>query len=519
MMNKKGAEHAIWIVVVLVIFVAILLWYFLGPGIANRKLFGVIEKAGTSLNESTSGLFDFGKLFGFKKEAGDKEKLCQEKPEECMNKIFADGEYERYVGICNGDRKYKGDFDDAAFEKLKNACDQNKKQQALVKIEQGNEEKKEKLRKEFFALFNDCHIKGAEGVLARLSALGENEKAVSDKKEELEKRKTECVSKIEKLSIENEECKNKEDPVEAIMCDGDTYFNKGDHVGAARAYSKLVSYIKNSDNEKIKAWMRLGQMYESYGRDLKKVAYNLYEDLATKYSKSRPDAYGLVLQRLKNIYEKDKEFYLRNVEFSALGYRTELHGGIDIHLDTDDFDWTSLPIKGQSEIVDSRAGFVEIKSEIGSTQFITFSPSEDARVFGINSKVFGKGSNDKPPKSVDQFNCIEEEEYFITRSWGKNKGANAKGVEIGVLIRDAAGNALCEDGIVTDGEEFSRLSGKMFKICDEVFPNANVVWEGSSNNCNRRGDNDIINVRLIIGGAGLVKSDEQYLYNTVFGGF
>ena len=129
-MDKKG-EGVPWYLLAFILMVIVLLVVWLGSSPKFRSLFGITETQIRNLNETGSSLFDFKRVFGIKTDKIEESKVFDAK--EHMNNLLArntKASLEEFLGICNGEEKYKGKFDAAVFEKLKSYCSEEKKMHA-----------------------------------------------------------------------------------------------------------------------------------------------------------------------------------------------------------------------------------------------------------------------------------------------------------------------------------------------------------------------------------------------------
>ena len=529
-MDKKG-EGVPWYLLAFILMVIVLLVVWLGSSPKFRSLFGITETQIRNLNETGSSLFDFKRVFGIKED----DKIEDTKvfdAESYMNNLLdtnTKASLEEFLGICNDEEKYKNKFDASTYESLKKLCTSEKVSMAMRKLDTLKGQERTNLRNEFLDLLDDCSVNGAGAVLNKLIELGEPQSSVDAKKADLEKKKKECEDIKSRLQIENAECKEKEDPIEALRCDGNVYFQSGDHVGAARAYSKLVTQIKSSDNAKLEAWLLLGNAYEAYGGEAKIKAYKLYEDLSVRYYESRPASYAQLLNKLKDIFQNDKDSYIKNAGFSKILYTTKLHGGIvktGFRLFKVYFDWNSYPRSGENYI-QNRAGLIDYTMG-GVSPEITFSPGKDAEVFGIaNTDIFNKaqGSDGPLPASANEFSYIAENGYVFSAfsEADKKAGRTAEGVEVSFIIADLARNKLCDGSYYTNGEKFKTFVNKFLTYCGTLFDQNDIRLRFVNFRNTKSGYSNYMTFKLEDINLESLRPEEEYLYSSVFssvfGGF
>src|SRR3989344_7344530 len=381
--DKRGEGGVPWYLLALILMVIVLIVVWLGTSGKFRQLFGITETNIKNLNESTSGLFDFSKIFGQKKDVSDKEKFAvNNNPEGYMKGLLNAGEkdkLEEYLGICIGDVKYITRFGKEVFEKLKSFCSDENEADAQRRL---NEIKASDLRV-LWATFKDYLsrglIKEAIDIFdSRIKGLETNEDLIKEGQQLLDKAKSEAQGKLQDLQqLQHPECKDATKiftKVDAWECEGNKFFEKGRndlsaYDKAIKAYTNLVKEASGNDVLSFRGYKLIGDTYiaktdSGLGIENKISGYNLYEDLLVSFEnryKIIGNDYFKVKEILKNVFSgPDKEFYKKNVKFSKINYYATFHAVVNqndyVFYPSNYYIWFSYPLNDNN---DKRTGDIQ----------------------------------------------------------------------------------------------------------------------------------------------------------------
>lgn len=455
MKNKKGeftwAQVAGLLLIVVVLYIVIT-----GSGGFFNKLFAKVRGIEENVGKGLEGI-DFGIL---NKE--QEKKLCGD-PQGFMNKLFTDAQkkrsdndlngaivlFERYLGICNDKKENAKECSDKEFVELKNYCSRKSDAEAAIKLLKEN--RISELLIEFDSIKN-TEFGRARQILEELKKLGEN---IDSRLVDLNKAEQEALSRTGSLGVqfENSACASRA-PVEALKCEGDFQYNKGNYDKALFVYSKLANLV-SSDSGIFDTYWQIGKVYERRGD--KDKAYNLYEDLVVKYEGKNVLGYWEVKRKLNDVAKNSD--YKGIVKFSKLQYDTLLQGSIDKNNDRDNWGWFSSSITKQGSVIPNSNRRSSLPNDGASINFVYDYFVDWSVRDQFKEQPFTRGDDDTDPYSSG-FDCLDFSDYEYSSEL--TGGGPTKGITLKVDILDINWNypVLC-----TKTENIKEVGYRRIEVC------------------------------------------------------